>query len=442
MNQLLPLNQNIQLDLEGAAPCITEQYLGSGGEGEVYKAILNNRYYALKWYYPNTATPEQADAIRDLIQKGSPDNRFLWPISLARLDSHKGFGYLMPLREARYRNLSELMKRHIHPSFRSLVTACFQLADSFHQLHSKGLCYKDISLGNVFFDPNTGDVLICDNDNVRENGKLSKIGGTLGFMAPEIVLGKSPPNRESDLFSLANLLFHLLHIHHPLHGALEANIKSFDLPAQHRLYGENPVFVFDPQNTSNRPVRGYQDNALIFWQIYPQFVRDLFIKAFTRGIRDVEHGRVRETEWRDALSKLRDIIFYCSHCGEQNFYDVETLQQQNELAKCWYCKKTPIMPLRMRLTQEQGSSIIMLNRDTQLFPHHLARKRYDFSIPLAEVTQHPNDPNIWGLKNLSSFNWTINKPDGSIVEVIAGQSAILTANVRINFGTVLGDVRV
>jgi hypothetical protein len=34
-----------------------------------------------------------------------------------------------------------------------------------------GYSYRDISFGNLFFDPDTGDVLICDNDNVSANGK-------------------------------------------------------------------------------------------------------------------------------------------------------------------------------------------------------------------------------------------------------------------------------
>lgn len=40
---------------------------------------------------------------------------------------------------------------------------------------------------NLFFDPDTGDVLICDNDNVSANGvNHSSVYGTPRFMAPEM----------------------------------------------------------------------------------------------------------------------------------------------------------------------------------------------------------------------------------------------------------------
>ncbi|MDE6663681.1 MAG: protein kinase, partial [Lachnospiraceae bacterium] len=53
--------------------------LGSGGQGEVYSVNSNNKTYALKWYYKNTATKNQKEILDNLIQTGSPDTSFLWP---------------------------------------------------------------------------------------------------------------------------------------------------------------------------------------------------------------------------------------------------------------------------------------------------------------------------------------------------------------------------
>ncbi len=84
-----------------------------------------------------------------------PAIAFFWPTELASATSTSGFGYVMPLRDRRFRSIVDLMKRRIEPSFRALATAGLELSHSYLQLHTKGLCYRDISFGNAFFDPDT-----------------------------------------------------------------------------------------------------------------------------------------------------------------------------------------------------------------------------------------------------------------------------------------------
>jgi serine/threonine protein kinase len=416
-------------------PCCIEDALGEGGQGVVYRVNVGGRLAAVKWYYPEFATPGQRVALETLVKRGTPTGKFLWPLELVSAPSHPGFGYLMPLREERYKGMADLMKRRLEPTFRALATLGFELAHSFLQLHSKGLCYRDISFGNVFFDPGTGEVLICDNDNVSIDGVGE--GGVLGtprFMAPEVVRGDSPPSIQTDLYSLAVLLFYIFIMHHPLEGKKELAIHSFDLPAMNRLYGTEPAFIYDPDNASNRPVQGVHDNAFYFWPIYPQFLRDLFTRAFTDGIRDPLHGRVREGEWRAAMINLRDAIHYCQHCGTENFAD----SSSQTAGICWHCNRRLRLPIRLRINRQ----IVMLNHDTQLFPHHLASDRpYDFSRPLAAVARHPDHTKVWGLKNLSDAPWFITTPrDPQPKAVPPGLSLTLLPGAEINFGKVLGQI--
>ena len=438
MNQILKPKQTVHTETTGL-PCTVEKFLGGGGQGEVYRASLGGKAVALKWYFPASATPEQRAALETLVEKGPPNEKFLWPMELTSAQGVLAFGYIMPLREPRYKGIVNLMKRRIEPSFRALATAGLELSHSFLQLHAKGLCYRDISFGNVFFDPDTGEVLICDNDNVTVDGK--DVGGVLGtprFMAPEVVRGDAAPSTQTDLFSLAVLLFYMLTVHHPLEGKKELEIKCFDLPAMTKLYGTEPLFIFDPDDDSNRPMRGYHDNAIEFWPIYPQFLRDLFTRAFTDGIQDPENGRVRESEWRAAMVRLRDSIVYCIHCGVENFYDIDALRTSGvSPGSCWSCGREIQLPPRIRI----GNDIIMLNHDTQLFPHHLSgAKTYDFSEAVAAVTQHPSNPSIWGLKNLSDEKWVVTTADGGIKDVDPGRSARLAVGTKINFGKTMGEI--
>lgn len=444
MSQLLSIADTVQSVTAGGEMRVS-QHLGSGGQGEVYKVRQASKEAALKWYFPHMATPQQRQHLQNLIETGAPTEAFLWPADLAVSQVHQGFGYIMPLRLQGYSSIVDLMTNRVDPSFRALATAGFELAHNFRELHAKGLCYQDISFDNVFFHPESGHVLICDNDNVSVEGHHHhNVFGTPRFMAPEVVRKEAAPSIDTDLFSLAVLLFYMLMIHHPLEGELEFHIKCLDLAAMEQLYGAQPVFIFDPDDVCNRPVAGVHDNALAYWPIYPQFIRDLFVRSFTMGIHDAKNGRVREGEWRNAMIRLRDAIVYCQQCGAENFFDLEAAQGAQEAGpECWSCERAVRLPPHLVLKRGSLTKYVMLNYDTILFSHHLApEKTFDFSKAQAEMTQHPADPSIWGLTNRSGNDWTIIKKNGELTTAGAGQSISLGAGTQIDFGSVLGEIRV
>lgn len=431
-----------KLDLENLSNCTIERLLGSGGQGEVYEVHINGKPYALKWYFDDQVKSthgeisNQETIIRDLIKKGSPNKDFLWPIDIARSNKKtSSFGYIMDIRTSEYKSLFDLMKRRAKPSFYTLVTAAYNLVNAFHALHAKGLSYCDISHGNVFFNDKNGDILICDNDNVTVSGSASHgVLGTQRFMAPEIVRKEGSPNTYTDLYSLAVLLFYMLHIHHPLEGALEANIKVLDNPAMELIYGNKPVFIFDPNDISNRPVPGYQDNAVIFWNIYPKFLQDLFVKSFTVGLKEPQQ-RISTTEWKQRLLQLRDSIILSSN-GIQNFFDITIpLQKQH----CWKNKDT-IPPFFRLQIGSNAERMVVLDKGNKLYSYHLnPTMGNDISTPLAEVVVHPQNPNIMGLKNLSGVPWQISH-NGNDKIVNPNLSLPLASETLIKFGSVEGKI--
>ena len=352
--------------------------------------------------------------------------------------SSSSYGYLMPLREQRFKGLADLLSRRIKPDFITLATAGFNLANEYNKLHCKGFAYGDINQGNIFFDPITGEVRICDNDNVVVTGSESQ-PATIGFMAPELVTRSARSSIQTDLYSLSVLLFYMLIIHHPLHGKKESDIHAFDLAAKNKLYGSEATFIYDPDDDSNHPVKGIHDNAIIFWNIYPTFLRDLFTQAFTIGIKNPDHGRVMDTVWRSTMIRLRDSVFYCS-CKAQNFYDSHALAKNNgNPGKCWHCHQQLSLPFRIKFN---NNSIVMLNHHTLIYPHHVnSRKLYDFSRPIGDVVRNSNNPNIWGLKNVSGEKWVVTSADGMIKDVENDKTLPLTANVKINFGGEEGIIR-
>lgn len=436
MLQMLKTNEVLELAKGGR--CTVRRLLGSGGQGEVYEVETDFVLYALKWYYPHCATREQLTALNHLVNRGAPSEQFLWPLSIVRAKNGRTFGYLMKLRTMEYKTINDLMTRKAEPSCRALCSAGAQLADSFHRLHLQGLCYRDISFGNIFFHPQTGEVLIGDNDNVCVNGNgKAAILGTPRFMAPEIVRLEAKPSIDTDLFSLSVLLFYMFMLHHPLEGKKEQQICCMDLPAMRRLYGEQPLFIFDPIDKSNEPVPGQQDNALIFWKIYPESIKQLFVQAFTLGIKDAKNGRVRESQWRKAFRQLRDGIMHCPSCSSENFYDKDKVRANIPMF-CWQCQKPLSVPPLMQL----GDNVILLNKGCKIYQYHFDSTQGDgVGDVVAEMVQHPQNPNVWGLRNNGKEKWSVARPDGTMLEIPPEKSFQPVDGTKIYFGRGEGLIR-
>lgn len=417
-----------------------EGFIGAGGQGEVYRVASQGKAWALKWYHKEQATEEQKAAIDALISIRQPSETFLWPLELVTLPDREGFGYVMPLREGRFKSIIDLMKGRADPTFSALALAAFELVNSFKALHAAGLCYKDISFGNVFFEPKTGEIQICDNDNVciDKQSTIAGVSGTPRFMAPEIVRGEAKPSQNTDLFSLSVLLFYMFMISHPLEGIKETAIHALDAPAMKKLYGDEPVFIFDPNDSSNRPDPLVHTCVEKYWNVYPGYFKDLFFRSFTAGLNDAEHGRVRESEWRTALVRLRNSIMFCPQCGREVFYDDDLAVKQGRPQTCWSCGKDVIAPPRLTI----GDQSVMLNHNTEIVQHHLDGTSYDLETVIGRMTRHPTNPDLWGLKNCTTNQWKGVKPDGSRVGIDPGRTIALSKGLVIDFGQAKAEIDV
>ncbi|MBN2464990.1 serine/threonine protein kinase [candidate division WOR-3 bacterium] len=428
--------------------CRVGDFIGGGTQGEVYRATLGGQTIALKWYFPQYLTVDTGlrDRLETAMDRGAPSSSFLWPIELTESGVDGSWGYVMPLREPRFISIRQLMRGNVNISFRALATAGFELSHGFHMLHARGLCYRDINFGSPFLDRKSGEVRICDNDNVDVNRQPGAILGSPGFMAPEVVTGRGLPDAETDFHSLAVLLFFMLYRAHPLDGKRKLAIRAWDLAAQRLMYGDQPVYIFDPNDRSNEALPKSRDdsegeagaNALIFADIYPRFLGELFARTFTAGLRN-PLDRVRETEWRAAMVTLRDAVLYCASpkCHRENFYDVTMVRPGSvHTGKCWNCGTQLRLPFRMRV--EKTRTVAMLNYDSVLYPHHIdPARQFDFSKPVGQVVI---DGDRWGLKNLSTAKWVRRSPTKQMVDVEPGRALKLESGTEVEFGTAMGQV--
>jgi DNA-binding helix-hairpin-helix protein with protein kinase domain len=433
MTWILP--EGASLAFEGLpGPVRIVRGLGGGTQGQVYEVELEGERLALKWYLPACIARDRGLERRlgESIRATAPNDDFLWPIALLRASAasrplirirEESFGYLMPLRPASYVGASEHAAGRLAIGLRQVLRACFFLADAFHALHLAGLCYKDVSLGNLFLEPGSGRILICDNDNVAVDGSgLGAVLGTPGFMAPEVLLGQARPGADSDLFSLAVLLFRLLTRHDPLRGQMELAIRCLDEPARRRLYGEDPVFIFDPVDDRNRPDPIEHAAALITWPIYPRPLQALFEQTFCRGMKQPSR-RTLTGQWKLELARTLDRRALCASCGQENFQGV------GGSSLCWSCGAP--LPEGISLALPRGA--VLAAPDNELHPHHFdALAGEDLRHPIGRVVAHPQDPRRLGLRNLSPAAWSAEAGDGRSQRVEPGESCSLAALTRIH----------
>ena len=403
------------------------QKLGEGGQGVVYKVNYNGKPLALKWYFGNKLN--NADKfyrnIQNNIKQGTPTGAFLWPLEITEY-FEGSFGYLMELRPPEYKDFSLFLLAKVHfANIEALINTALCITNGFRELHNRGYSYQDLNDGNFFVNPKTGDVLICDNDNVAPYGENLGIAGKCRYMAPEVVMGQKRPDSHTDRFSLAVVLYMLLFLNHPLEGK-RTMCPCLTEELERKFYGSDPVFVWYPANDANRPVRGVHTNEIKLWPLYPAFVRKTFEKAFSHEVmvgNDTTH-RVIEKEWQEVFTTLRDLTIKCS-CGSETFID-----PSQQSCRCINCGKSIERPPILKVKKYHAA----LAPGKKLYACHVQYDSDDFKEAKGEVISSRNNPSLLGLRNDSNNTWEAILPNGSSKGYPNGQVIKLGKGIKINFG--------
>lgn len=419
------------------APVQIEARVAEGGQGVVFRGLMaSGAPAAVKWYRHSNFAQRQRKSITYLTTHRRPHAAFAWPIDIVTSERATGFGYVMPwVPPERFGSLIGMLRSQQQPSFRVIAQVGRQLVDAFAALHASGLCYRDINFGNLLVDPAGPEVAIVDNDNVGVEGGDVFVRGTPRFMAPEVITGQAEPSTATDLHSLAVFLFFLLVRGHPLEGRRVRLSYTWDSGGHvsetrlaTRFFGVEPLFVFDPNDSSNSPEPG--DPMLIWWPIYPRFIREKFERAFGSGLTDASlSGRIMEAEWRRALIRLADCVSVCS-CAAALFWDPD-----DPGVRCWNCRNVPPPPPLL----DVGGHTVVLSEGAVLTSGHLSQGN-DFLTPRATVERHPRRPQDLVLRNLGDTAWTVH-PTGEESKSVAPGQRLGVRPMTIAFGPVRGSIR-
>lgn len=406
------LKKGDKISLTSGGYVTIDKELGRGGQGIVYLVDLNGEKKALKWYL-NAPNDKFYKNLEHNIMNGAPSDAFLWPEYLTK-KQNGSYGYVMKLRPQNYFEFGNfLLAKKSFRSYTAMLAAAMKICNGFMMLHRFGYSYQDLNDGNFFIDPNTGDVLICDNDNVMPQGEKSGIMGKARYMAPEIVAG-GVPDKYSDRFSLSVILFMLFYANHPFEGAKVVACPCMTESFEKKFYGTEAVFIYDPNDKSNLPVRGIHQNVIRRWPAFPAKLREIFIQEFAQEKLKNPNTRMIESQWEKLIAGIRDSLVRCPKCGEETFIEVGS--------KCMDCGTTIDTSHRLKI----GTRSVMLTKATKVYIDN-------DNIPDAEIVAHPNDPSKILLKNLSSSNWTAETPSGKIKVVEPGAMMPVNPGIKITF---------
>ena len=348
------------------------------------------------------------------IASRAPSDAFLWPEYLTE-KQQGSYGYIMKLRPQNYYEFGNfLLAKVSFKSFTAMLSAAMKICDGFMMLHRFGYSYQDLNDGNFFIDPQTGDVLICDNDNVMPQGEKSGIMGKARYMAPEIVAG-GIPDKYSDRFSLSVILFMLFYANHPFEGAKVVACPCMTEAFEKKFYGSEALFIYDPTDKSNLPVRGIHQNVIRRWPVFPQMLRDAFIEEFSKEKLQDPCTRMIEQNWKKIISSVRDSLVVCQHCAEETFVNVS-----DSTDKCMNCGKD--VDLSKRLVINNRS--LPLTQNTYIYID-------EDNTPDGVVTTDSNGFML--IKNISTETWTVETPSGKIKTVAPNEILPVKEGLKITF---------
>lgn len=428
------IGEELSLERGGKATVLAQE---QGPGAATFRVKTVERELLLRWR--SNPSPAARETLQRAAQNSMPHGALLWPVDLATSAKASGFGCLTPLPRPQFSPFSALLDGAPTP-LRPRVTAALHLAEVALALHGAGWSLHGLSLADVFLDPTEGEPRLGGWDRI-----LGIVEGSAGteLLAPEARGGQKVEGSYADLHALAILQFCLIYQHFPFAGRQALGLPARD-PATLEKLAAAPVFLFDAGRRENEAVPLAQDpsgradgRAIALWNSTLADTRALFQQAFVDGLKN-PGMRPGASSWRLALGKLRDALYPCAHCGTDNVYDLAALQARGGApGGCIQCGRELTLPARMKV----GRHVLVLPPGSKIYRHHVELGRSISSEAVAEVSCHPQKPEILGIKNVSGQAWSVQWPDGKLLPLDPGKTIKLENGLKIQFGQQEGEVR-
>tara|TARA_R110000868_G_scaffold411767_2_gene709411 strand:+ start:21326 stop:22735 length:1410 start_codon:yes stop_codon:yes gene_type:complete len=197
------------------ADYVLEQLLGSGGMGKVFRARVKGTTQKVAIKSLHKARQSDPRAVAQFVKEAQLLTG-LHHVNIVRVEGlgrFPGGGYFMVMDYVEGIDLQSQLK--VQPfSIKAALGILKSVTDAIGYAHDQGIIHCDLKPGNILQDKQ-GNVRVTDfgfafliAGDAATSG--NHIGGTTGFIAPEILSGRKLPAPTTDIYSLGVLLWTLI----------------------------------------------------------------------------------------------------------------------------------------------------------------------------------------------------------------------------------------
>lgn len=304
------------------------------------------------------------------------------------------------------------------PDYRTTLSVCLCICKDIWKYSQektilKGLSSKDIQISDSLKEIFWPDDISCAVNRKREE--------CFRFLPPEY--NANAEEKEFSLignrYTMALLLFEYLTGKHPYEGV--ATLQGHSLRRRQVMYGEKAVFIMDEEDDSNRPHPYINRDFYDKWSKLPIYVREMFMRAFSREAMKSPDIRPDELEWSQCLMNLKNNILVCSACGQ------EIVWVEGFSVKCDRCGNQQEVPFSLEFAEKRYRMAALLHRN--VYNIQITDDFPDKIDIIAKIVENEQKQGVFGLYNISGMEWIAHTPSGKKICVAHGSVVPLKSGI-------------
>lgn len=388
-----------------------------------YVCKFMNNNHILRWY--NKSNCKDLSSLRKKLEKlqktEQTSNYILKPKVLTKSAENGCFGCLYTDITQEYFTLIDIINGYTteydnenipvrknikFKNINAMISASINIAKMFLDLKSQDEHIYSFYAEDLFININNGDILFDITNSIYVSNELKRVNDECVYLAPEILKGNDVPNVYSDSYTLAVILFRIFFHDHPLEGKAVIDDTSLDFKSRMKYYSDKAVFLLNPNDKSNKAVRGVNFTVLSMWNKYPMYLKETFIDTFCNNLFSPSE-RLTVEKWLNILLHLKCDVLPCI-CGRTDFSFLYEFTNES-FYRCQRCgSKYHSMHFR-----KNGYNIPVYNGNS-IYSFFFKNKVSSFDEVMGVIIENKIHTNLYGLKNLSNIEWICTLSNGEL----------------------------